>query len=541
MQDLNQLNELMGLLAAAKWAVIIYIISYMLRAFGLSLLGAHFKQRSTWTAWLPVLNNYLVCRLAKTSPALMIPALIPLLSVLADAYLGVRMAKAAGKNSLLGLLYGVPVFGNGVPLLLGLGAAATEEKKDDAAQTPFVSALIHASVVCGIVLGMGLSVYALGWMTRAKGPQSAEKVAAGLPKQIAGTLTEFPIDTATEKQAKPGGVVTQFFGSDAKPTANKSITQEKLPPWIAPNTLPAAAKSAMAAEYTTGEDKVSVNVVSLDLRGNSSDALARPTAEQLAEISPGATVSGIELKSARNESYLGYRVSSPDASYYALQKTGTNAAVLISAINAASTEVAARLAANIGAGNGLLDDEGYREVFASVPPPPDDSAQAQDVLSFTEADVSRYMAVIDQVAASNQEVPNELRALYPVIRQVVPRTVTVSTYEGSDGNVIYTAFVANFPSSAKAWASYQVLDGLKATALAMIPGDAPFDYQFETIEISGSPAMHFTGVSRTEEANASASAVLLRRGGSIVVMLILNNGKTVIDVKPWAERFTGAR
>lgn len=541
MQDLNQLNELMGLLAAAKWVVVIYIISYMLRALGLSLLGAHFKLRSTWTAWLPVFNNYLVCRLAKTSPALMIPALIPLLSMLADAYLGARMAKAAGKNSLLGLLYGVPVLGNGVPLLLGLGAAATEEKKDEAAQTPFVSALIHASVVCGIVLCMGLSVFALGWMTRAKGPQSAEKVAAGLPKQIAGTLTEFPIDSATEKQAKPSGVVTQFFGSDAKPTTNAKITQEKLPPWIAPTALPAAAKSAMAAEYTTGEDKVSVNVVSLDLRGNSSDALARPTAEQLAEIAPGATVSGIELKSAKNESYLGYRVSSPDASYYALQKTGTNAAVLISALNAASMEVAARLAANIGAGNGLLDDEGYREVFASVPPPPDDSAQAEDVFSITEADISRYMAVIDQAAASSQEIPNELRSLYPVLRQVVPRTATVSTYVSAGKEAIYTAFVANFPSSAKAWASYQVLDGLKATALAMIPGDAPFDYQFETIEIGGSPAMHFTGVERTEETGASVSAVLLRRGGSIVVMLTINEGKTVIDVKPWAEKFAGGR
>ncbi len=540
MQDLNQLNELLGLLAAAKWAVIIYLIAYALRAFGLSLLGAHFKQRSTWTAWLPVLNNYLVCRLAKTSPALMIPALIPLLSVLADAYLGLRMAKAAGKNSFLGLLYGVPVFGNAVPLLLGLGAAATEEQKDDTAQTPFVSALIHASVVCGIVLGMGVSVFALGWMTRAKGPQSAEKVAAGLPRQIAGTLTEFPIDTATEKRAQPSGVVTQFFGSDTKPTANENITKEKLPPWIAPDALPAAAKSAVAAEYTTGEDKVSVNVVSLDLRGNTSDALAQPSAEQIAEFAPGATVSGIELKSAKNESYLGYRVSSPDASYYALQKTGTSSAVLISAINAASTEVAARLAANIGAGNGLLDDEGYREVFAAVPPPPDASAQPKEMHSFTEADISRYIAVVDQ-AATSQEVPNELRALYPVLRQVVPRTVTVSSYESLGGNVAYVAFVANFPSSAKAWASYQVLDGLKATALAMIPGDAPFDYEFETIDIGGSPAMRFSGIERTEETGASVSAVLLRRGGSIVVMLTLNNGKTVIDVKPWAESFAGSR
>jgi hypothetical protein len=542
MKDLNQLNELMGLLAAAKWAVILYVLSYVLRAFGLSLLGAQSKQRSTWTAWLPVLNNYLVCRLGKTSPALMLPALIPFLNLLVDAYLGLRMAKAANKSAVLGLLYGVPLFGNAVPLLLGFGAAAAEEKKDESAQTPLVSALIHAGVVCSVVLALGLTAFALGRMTLAKAPPSAQQVAAALPKRVAGTLTEFPIDSAAAKPAKPSGVVTQFFGSEEKPSANERITKEKLPPWMAPDALPAAARSAIAAEYTTGEGNVSVNVVTLDLRGQSSEALARPSQEKLAEFAPGATVSGVDLKSARNESYRGYRVTSPEASYYALQKTGTNTAVLISAANAASKEVAERLAANVGAGDGLLEDEGYREVFASVPPPPDDTAQMMEMQTVTEADVARYMAVIDQAAASaevQKEIPNELKALYPLVRQVVPRSITFSAYQAADRDVAYMTATANFPSGAKAWTALQTIESIKPMALQFIPADAPFDYTLENQDIAGASGLVFNGRGKNGE-DGTVSAVLMRRGASLVVMVVISKASLSVDVRPWAEKFAAA-
>lgn len=539
MKDLTQLNELMVLLAAAKWAVVIYVLSYVLRAFGLSLLGAKSKQRSTWTAWLPLLNNYLVCRLGKTSPALTLPTLIPILNLPVDAYLGLRMAKAANKSALLGLLYGVPLLGNAVPILLGFGAAvAAEEEKDDSAQTPLVSALVHAGVVCSVVLLIALSAFAIGRMTLAKTPPSAERVAAALPKRVAGTLTEFPIDTATEKPAKPSGVVTQFFGSEEKPAANEKITQEKLPPWVAPDALPSAAQSAVAAEYTTGEGNVSVNVVTLDLRGQASAALARPSAEKLAELAPGATVSGIDLKSARNESYRGYRVTSPQASYYALQKTGTNTAVLISAANGASRAVAERLAANVGGGNGLLEDEGYREVFASVPPPPDDTAQMKEIVTVTEADLARFVSAADQALASPEaahEIPNELKSLIPLLRQLVPRSLSAAFYEATTGEAYYVSVTANFPSGAKAWVAMQTIESLRPMLLQILPTKQGFDITLGNQDIAGTTGLVLDAKAKSDSGeDVASSAVIMRRGASLVFMGVSSKAGIPVSAKTWA-------
>ncbi|MCX7041307.1 MAG: hypothetical protein NT117_01170 [Gammaproteobacteria bacterium] len=537
MNDIGTLTSLMGYLTVAKWVVGICALSYFLRAFGLSLLGAQAKLGARWTAWVPLLNNYLVCRLAKAPAALMLPAMIPLLNVLVDAYLGVGMAKAKGRSTLLGLCYGVPVFGNVVPLMLGLGAPV-EKPLDESEHPPLVSAFVHAGVACSVLIGLGLGAFALGYLTRVGAPPSAAKVASSLPPRVAGTLSEFPIDSDQQNAALPGNVVTQSFGSDAKPIENEQITQDKLPPWIAQKALPGMAASAIAAEYAAGAANARVDVVGLEMRGTAAGSLAPPSAKQLGTLAKGAKVSGIELKSAKNETYRGYRVTSPEAAYYVLQKEGTSSAVLISATNADSIAVAERLAANIGGGSGLLEYQDYREVFASVPPPPAADAELKQMNSFTEADISRYMAKVDQfVALSGEDIPNDMRNMYPVLRQIAPQSVIASSYESASQDVVYGAMALNFPSSAKAWATYQLLDSFKTVAVSMIPSDAPFDYQFETQEIDGVPMMVFNGIERTESVGASVSAALIRRGGSVVILFTIQNGKTLRDVTPWAKQF----
>lgn len=62
----------------------------------LSLLGAQARLGERGTAWVPLLDNYLACRLAKAPAALTLPVMIPLLNVLVGAHLGTGMAKAAG-------------------------------------------------------------------------------------------------------------------------------------------------------------------------------------------------------------------------------------------------------------------------------------------------------------------------------------------------------------------------------------------------------------------------------------------------------------
>ncbi len=535
MDDTESLARLVGFLAVMKWTVVLYALSFLLRAFGLSLLGAQSGLGARWTAWVPLLNNYLACRLAKAPVALMLPAMIPLLNIAVDAYLGRGMAKAAGRSTLLGLCYGIPLLGNLVPLVLGLGAPV-EKHADNAGHPPLVSAFVHAGVAFSVLIGLGLGMFALGYLTRVGAPPAAAKVAGALQERVSGTLNEFPIDRDPGSAALPGNVVTQSFGSEAKPIENEQIVQDKLPPWISSKALPSMAASATAAEYATDASKVRVDIVGLQMRRPDSTGLPPPTPEQLGPLAKVAKVSGVELKSAKNETYRGYRVTSPASTYYVLQKVGTTSAVLISAANADSIAVAERLAANIGGGEGLLEFQDYREVYATVPPPPAADAELKRMYSYTESDIARSMAKVDQAMATRgEEIPNDMRNLYPVVRRIVPQSVVVSAYETASQDTVYSSMVFNFPSSAKAWTAYQVLDGLKGVALGMMPGDAPFDYTFDTRQIDGVPVMVFNAVERTEGVGTSVSAALLRRQGSVVVLFTIKQGKTLHDVTPWVK------
>jgi hypothetical protein len=327
--DLNPL----ALLNYFKWAVILYALVYLLMVFGLSLLAARVRQRSAWLAWFPVLNYYLMCRLANASLLLILPALIPILNCLVFAYLGAGMAKRVGRSGFLGALFGVPVLGNLVPLLLGAGSlTAAEQAEAPPIRPPLVTALIHAGVAFCLVVLTGAGFMAASRMSRTA-VATVEQATASLPARLTGTLTEFPIDTAVDHPARPTQVVTETYEQPGavEAVSTGQISTRQLPPWIASSALPALAENATAAEYVTGGSTAKVNIVTLALRDSHNRELALPTQEQLQAIAPDATVTGLELSTPDNITYRGFRVSTAVAVYYALRRGDTNTAILISA------------------------------------------------------------------------------------------------------------------------------------------------------------------------------------------------------------------
>lgn len=518
-----------ALLNAAKWAVIAYLLFYAAMAFGLSLLGARVRQRSTWLAWIPGFNYWLMCRLAGASPLLILPALIPILNFLVFAYLGAGMAKRVGGNTFLGVLFGVPVLGNIVPLLLGAGGRpAAEPAEPPPVRPPLVTALIHAGVVFSLVALTGAGFLAASRLSRTADPTAAQATAT-LPERLAGTLTEFPVDTATDDPARPTQVVSESY---AEPAGGESrgggqISSQQLPPWIAPASLPALAENATSAEYITRHAGAKVNVVTLAMRDSHHGELTLPTRQQLAEIAPDATVTGLELSTPENVTYRGFRVSTALAVYYALRRGDTNTAILISAQEAAGMAVAERLARNVGNGQGLLEDEQYRGSFSRLPPPPPGTSM-QMVRTITEADIAAAVAKMDANMGAIRQDPDMAKYadLIPLVRTMVPRSISTAIYAAAqDSQEGFIAGVAGYSSGSNAWTAMQALRTLQA----FLPPGLPVTVT--TIDVGGSTAFAVDAV----DEGKPFGGIVLRRGSSIAVLTGMNTNSQAL--LPWAESY----
>jgi len=518
-----------ALLNFAKWAVIAYALFYAVMAFGLSLLGARVSQRSTWLAWIPGLNYWLMCRLGGASPLLILPALIPVLNFLVFAYLGAGMAKRVGRSGALGALFGVPVLGNLLPLLLAASPrTAAEQAAPTPARPPLVTALIHAGVggTCLVLVAAGFMTASR--MSRTAAPTAAQATAT-LPERLAGTFTEFPVDTATDNPARPTQLVSESY---AEPAGDESlgpgqISTQQLPPWIAPAALPALAENATSAEYITANAGAKVNVVTLAMRDTHNGELALPTRQQLDEIAPDATVTGLELSTPENVTYRGFRVSTALAVYYALRRGDTNTAILISAQEAAGMAVAERLARNVGNGQGLLEDEQYRGSFSRLPPAPPGTS-LQMMRTITEADITAAVAKVDANMAASGQDPEmaKFAELLPLARAVVPRSISTAMYaastEAADG---YIVGVAGYSSGSNAWTAMQALRAMQA----FLPPGLPV--RVTTIDVAGSTAFAIDAV----DEGKSFGGILLRRGSSIAALTGMN--KTSQALLPWAESY----
>lgn len=86
-----------------------------------------------------------------------------------------------------------------------------------------------------------------------------------LPKAMAGTITEFPVDTATNNAAKPTNVSMQPLGQAAAPP---KFSPKALPPGLTPKMLPGMGSSITSAQYQSSPQDPPVNVHVVDVNGD---------------------------------------------------------------------------------------------------------------------------------------------------------------------------------------------------------------------------------------------------------------------------------
>jgi hypothetical protein len=395
-----------------------------------------------------------------------------------------------------------------------------------------VTALIHAGVALSLVALTGAGFMAASRMSKTAA-STAEQATATLPVRMAGTLTEFPIDTAPDNPARPTQVVSESYAQpvEGESRAAGQISSQQLPPWIAPASLPGLAENATSAEYVTANAGAKVNVVTMALRDTNNAELALPTRQQLDEIAPGATVTGLELQTPGNVTYRGFRVSTALAVYYALRRGDTNTAILISAQEAAGMVVAERLARNVGNGQGLLEDEQYRGSFSRLPPPPP-GTNVQMVRTITEADITAAVAKMDAAMATSGQDPEmaKFAGVIPLARAVVPRSISTAIYAASTESADeFIVGVAGYSSGSNAWTAMQALRAMQA----FIPPGLPVTVT--TIDVGGSTAF---AVDATDNGKPFG-AILLRRGSSVAVLSGV--GTDSRSLHPWAENYARSR
>jgi hypothetical protein len=204
----------------------------------------------------------------------------------------------------------------------------------------------------------------LGWFAYSSGllHKVAAKQPPALPKGVTGTLTEFPIDTASLNPTHPSNVTTQPLDPNHPPT----LPQNSLPPGITPRVLTNHGTSITSAQYKSKPQDSPVNVHVIDVNESSADA-ARTMTATITSNSPGAITTGVSMLGTTGEKYSGFKIKSPQSQTYVFGKENAPVVIMIYAPDAGTIDASDRLAKSIGNGGGLNADPGVSDVMSVLP------------------------------------------------------------------------------------------------------------------------------------------------------------------------------
>jgi len=332
-----------------------------------------------------------------------------------------------------------------------------------------------AKVILGLILTFGGAYFGAGLLASAKkffgaqpggsaavspntgqsgsvpqGPATGAMTATGaVPRRAAGTLTEFPVDTAA-MPARPTSVTAQSLRSASRGREVK-LPPHSLPPGLTPATLGRVGDSITTATYqSAGQSPVSVHVLA-------SDGGPKPAAGILArylEAAGSAQATGIRVQSPSGAEYTGFRVRTPENETYIMDKTGQPVTVLIFAPDASAGPVADRLAANVGNGNGLLDDPAISASLASLPRQLPAGLELAESNAYTGASLS---GSLDQLSGSlSNSFGPESRTWIDKARRFIPPQLSTARYVDSAGRE-FTMAVGDYGGSMRAWLTWQLL------------------------------------------------------------------------------------
>lgn len=454
------------------------LAAYIYFAVALSVIARKTSTPDGWMAWIPILNVVLMCRIGRKPAWWIVLFLVPFVNIIVAIVLWIAIARARGKSPALGILALIPGLNLLLPLILAVGPASgvapprptvcpscgspecvgltfcenTGEPIGAMPATPAVAPPeqqpqpgVAAKLILGVILALAVVYFGFGLFSSAGRmlsgggtPRTARSRALAGP--VAGTLTEFPIDTAPSP-ARPVSVTTQnLVGAQSKDV---------------PGGVRVRAMTSARYQARDSDPPVTVNVMN-------ADPSSAPIARAMQHAS-GGDMTGINLQSAQGARYSGYRVRSSDTVTYVLDKADAPITVMIHAPEASVKEVADRLAANIGNGNGLHDDPVFQASMEAMP-------EAPAGLELLESGMYSGAGLEGSIAEIGSDFGPQATAQLESVRKFIPGHVT--TYQYQDGSRRrYQVAIGDYGSAMKSWGVWQFLKltaglgGLRTIAL----------------------------------------------------------------------------
>ncbi|MEW6129721.1 MAG: DUF5684 domain-containing protein [Acidobacteriota bacterium] len=477
--DASPLQALLGSLAIF---FIFGLIFYLYFSITLMIIARKSHTPNAAFAWFPVLNLILMCQIARRSGALVLLMLIPLVNIFAFAIVWMSIAEVRGKPSWIGALILLPVVNLFVPAYLASGEARDPNAPTAPPRCPHCQATLEPSeTFCGecgnpvpmtaaparaasgntALVGLAVGAVALliigvvAWffLFREIPYTPPNRQQPQLPQRAEGTMSEFPVDTATTAQAKPTAVVTQNFGQQGGSTTVKT-PKEWLPPGVDKTAITRKAGAMTSATYRpqTQVATTSANAKSGTATASTSDSVYVHVLDAPADFGNeiADTVSGtmrgdrtgVKVNSPDGDIYSGSRIRNAQTVVYVLSKQAGNIVIIIYSPNPALQETADRLARNVGNGEGLNDYPEVKSSLWTLPARPPADLALQEVNTFTSEDFDRAMNEVESgVGKSDAEAQKALAQL----RIILPERMTVARYlDGArkEWNVINCDFVS---------------------------------------------------------------------------------------------------
>lgn len=476
---INLLLKFMGLTVGSLCGSYLYI------SLVLYLLAKKLGTPGPGLAWVPIGNLFLMCNMARRSQATVLLLLIPIVNLVAGAVLWMSIAENRGKPAWTGALVFIPIFGLLVPFYLLSGPAVAETVVSAPAPprlcpscgsmaspgeafcgecgkplppaiqsaprlkrtNAFQLAAVGAVLVAVFVGGSGAAGWSLLGSRLAYSPP--KRTAPALPTRMAGSMKEFPIDTAKEGKAKPDAVVAETYLADG---ATSKVPETWLPKGVDRSSIPRKAKSLTAATYREKKTDKPVSVTVLEPRDGTTD-LSGTIASEIGKT--GGEKTGIEVTSPDGGTYTGVKVTQPQTQIYILTSSGTGDTIIIYASDPSVFDTADRLASNLGNGAGLAEvpADGDENPIFLLPPALPPGLTLTDVQSLTAEDVisQAEWREAESKAGSDAQVQQALAA----VRQFLPVRWTVAEYR--DGaNRKWSAAILDYGDVRRTWLMMQV-------------------------------------------------------------------------------------
>ncbi|MCK5391367.1 MAG: hypothetical protein KAJ31_02985 [Deltaproteobacteria bacterium] len=93
------------------FGVIVYIALYIYVAYCIMVIANKTNTENSWFAWVPILNLYLLCKIADKPGWWVILFLIPLVNIVISIIVWMKIAEKMGKPNWLGILWIFPPLG----------------------------------------------------------------------------------------------------------------------------------------------------------------------------------------------------------------------------------------------------------------------------------------------------------------------------------------------------------------------------------------------------------------------------------------------